>query len=161
MLGSREGRPLSYIVRPLEGVPVLVRFTAKKVFLGEDDFCTSVTFDTTRREYLNLQRAHQPVPDEETGETAPDEEVYLERRGQGWAARGGVVLCRLSRELLRVQVTEATARQLGGASEFEIRFKVGGVKYARLRELMREVFRGEAAYQEAEAEPGAAADGGA
>lgn len=129
---------------------MLVKFHAKRVFLSEDDFCTSVTLDTTRREYLNLQRAHPPVPDEETGATPPDDQVYLERRGQGWAARGGVELCCLGRAQLRVRVSEATAHQLGGASEFEIAFRVGEAKYARLRELLRAIFRSEAAYQEAE-----------
>jgi hypothetical protein len=89
------------------------------------------------------------VPDEETGALPPDEEVYLERRGQAWAARGGVESCRLGRDLLRLRVSEATAGKLGGASEFEIAFKVGEARYARLRELMRAIFRGEAAYQEA------------
>jgi hypothetical protein len=129
---------------------VLVKFHAKRVFLGEDRFCTVVTFDTTRREYLNLQRAHPPLADEETGILPPDEKVYLERRGQGWAARGGVELCRLGRDLLRVRVSEKTAGSLGGASEFEIAFKVGEAKYARLRQLLRAIFRGEAAYQEVE-----------
>jgi hypothetical protein len=134
-----------------EGAPVLVKFHAKKVSLHEDDFCTVVTFDTTRREYLNFQRAHPPEADEETGILPPDEEVYLERRGQGWAARGGVELCRLERDQLRVRLSAPTAGKLGGASEFEIAFKVGKAKYARLRQLMRAIFRGEAAYQEAEA----------
>jgi len=128
----------------------MVKFHAKRVSLDESFGCTVVTFDSTRREYLMFQRTDSPEPDEESGEIPPDEEVYLERRGQGWAARGGVVLCRLGRDRLQVRVGEATAGQLGGASEFEIGFRVGEAKYAHLRELMRRVFRGEAAYQEAE-----------
>ena len=133
---------------------VLVKFHAQKVFLDENDFCTVVTFDTTRREYLNLQRAHPPVPDEETGVVPPDDQVYLERLGQACAARGGVEACQLSRTGLRLQVSEATASQLRGASEFEIAFKVGKAKFARLRALLRNVFRGVPGYQEVGAEPG-------
>ncbi len=137
---------------------MLVKFQAKKVFLDEDAFCTVVTFDTTRREYLNLQRAHPPVPDEETGALPLDDQVYLERLSQSCAAKGGVEACQLSRTGLRLRVSEATARQLRGASEFVIAFKVGEAKFARLRKLLRNVCRGVAGYQEVEAEPGAAAD---
>ena len=140
---------------------MLVMFTAKRVSLDESFGCTVVTFDTTRREYLMFQRADPEVPDEESGlPPPPDKGVYLERLGQACAAWGGVEVCRLSRTGLRVRVSEATARQLRGGSEFEIAFKVGEAKYARLRELMGKVFRGEAAYHEEDAEPGAAADGG-
>jgi hypothetical protein len=126
----------------------LVRFHAKRVGLDESFGCTIVTLDSTRREYLTFQRADPPEPDEAGGPGPPDEEVYLERCGQGWAARGGVVACLLGRDRLRLQVSEATAARLGGAAEFEITFKVGAARYARLRELLRKVFRGEASYQE-------------
>lgn len=135
---------------------MLVTFHAKTVFLDEDTFCTVVTFDTTQREYLNLQRGRPPVPDEETGAMPPDDEVYLERSGQACAARGGVETCQLSRTGLRLTVSEATARQLRGASVFEITFEIDEAKFARLRELLRNVFRGVPGYQEIEAEPGGA-----
>jgi hypothetical protein len=140
---------------------VLVKFTAKRVSLDESFHCTVVTFDTTRREYLMFQRADPEVADEESGlPPPPDKGEYLERRGQACAAWGGVEACELSRTGVRVRLSEATARQLRGASEFDIAFKVGEAKFARLRRLMRQVFRGEAAYREADAEPGAAPDRG-
>jgi hypothetical protein len=132
---------------------MLVKFRAERVFLDEDTYCTVVTFDTTGREYLNLQRALPPVPDEETGLVPPDEEVYLERLGQACAARGGVEACQLHRTGLRMRVTEATARQLRGASEFDIAFEIGDAEFARLRALLRNLFREVSGYREVEAEP--------
>ena len=132
---------------------MLVKFHADKVFLDEDAYCTVVTFDTPGREYLNLQREHRPEPDEETGLVPPDEEVYLERLGQACAARGGVEVCHLHRTGLRLRVSEATARQLGGASEFEIDFEVGEPVFARLQVLLRSVFREVSGYKEVEGEP--------
>ena len=52
------------------------------------------------------------------------------------------------------RLSEATACQLRGASEFEIAFKVGEARFARLRTLLRNVFRGVPGYQEVGAEPG-------
>ena len=137
----------------------MVTFHAKRVGLDVGLGCTVVTFDSGRREYLMFQRADPPEPDEDGREGLPDRGVYPERRGQGWAARGGVLACRLGRDRLRVRVSETTGARLG-ATAFEITFRVGETRHARLRGLMRLVFRGEAAYQESDAEPGAAPDTG-
>lgn len=131
---------------------MLVKFHAENVRSDEDAYCAAVTFDTSGREYLNLQRAHPPVPDEETGATPPDEQVYLERLGQACAARGGVEVCQLGRTCLRLRVSEDTARRLRGASEFEITFKIGEPEFARLRDLLRKLFRGVSGFEVAEAE---------
>ena len=132
---------------------MLVKFRAERVFLDEDRYCSVVTFDTAGREYLNLQRADPPEPDEETGLAPPDEEVYLERLGQACASRGGVEACQLRGSEFRLRVSEATARQLGGASEFEIAFELGESEFARMRDLLRKLFRGVSGYQEVEAGP--------
>lgn len=130
----------------------MLKMTAKRVGLQISHGSSVVTFDTTRREYLSFQRAKPPSPDAEPDELSLDE-VYIERRGQGWAARGGIEFCQLYRNSLQLRVSDSTARRLGEEHEFEITFKIGDDKYTQLRDMMRSVFRGQTTFHEASNQP--------
>src|SRR5262245_26491083 len=97
----------------------MVSFHANRVDWSNELGVTVVTLDEVGEgaEYLMFQR--DPEADD-----PGDAKVYLERRGQGWAARGGIVRCDLHRNSLLLRVKRTTARQLGGESEFEVTFEL-------------------------------------
>jgi hypothetical protein len=145
---------------------VVVSFHARRIGMDITLGCSVVCFDTTGKDdgqYLMFQRRNlhgdpdDPEAFEFTGEDGNpfqlDEGIYLERDGQGWSARGGVLTCRLERQSLYLLVSEKTGGLLGGETEFDIKFKVGRAKFARLHHLLGKVFRGEACFQDATAEP--------
>ena len=115
----------------------MVGFHANRVDWSDDLGCTVVTFDEggAGAEYVMFQRARDE-----------SEDVHLERRGQGWSARGGIRRCTLHRNSLRLQVTAATAAQLGGESDFEATFELPAARFRSLQARLRRLFRGMACF---------------
>jgi hypothetical protein len=118
----------------------MVAFHASRVDWSDDPGCTVVTLDEGGEgaEYLTFQRAHEEHP--------TDTGVYVERRGQAWAARGGILCCDLHRNSLLLRVEEGTAGQLGGESEFEVTFELPFQRFRSLRSRLRKVFHGVACF---------------
>lgn len=113
----------------------MVSFHAVRVVGSDELGVTVVTLaeDGHGGEYLMFQR-----DSEEHG----DASVYVERRGQGWATRGGVRRCELRRNHLALTVDENAASRLGHESEFAVAFDLPDERFLAIRARLQEVFHG-------------------
>lgn len=115
----------------------MVAFHASQIEWSDDFGVVVVTLAESGRngEYLMFQRGKDD-------ESPNDSNIYLERRGQGWAAKGGITSCVLHRNCLLLEVRNETAARLGGGAAFDIAFELTSRRFQSLRSRLERVFRG-------------------